>query len=173
MKTHWKQKIVISDITKSITSKHEPVKGTSFKNKGTLRNCVKCQKNKSTITQSIPKKRKFRVQVKWKWKRKLTFDKEQSNMKTSNNQINIEKVKAIAYKRRGRVCILTEAFERKNLKLCEKCSVQKKTIINKVFADLSNEYEDMSGKQHYISNNGIEDSSEYIYADFLSSSKAE
>ena len=123
MKTHWRQKIKISDITKSFTSKHEFLKGTSYKNKGKLRNCAKCQKNKSTGNQSIPHERKFEIHV--KWKRKLTFEEDKTYKKTK-----IEKVKAIAYKRRGRVCILTHVFDRTKLKLCKNCSVQKKTIIN-------------------------------------------
>ena len=41
------------------------------------------------------------------------------------------------------------------------------------FTDHSNEYEDMSGRQNYRSNNVIEDTSEYVYADFIASSKVE
>ena len=64
MRTHWRREMTISDITKSFISKHELVKGTSYKNNGTLRYCSKCQKKESTVNQSIPHERKFKIQVK-------------------------------------------------------------------------------------------------------------
>ena len=102
-----------------------------------------------------------------KWKRKLSFEKNGDN-KSSKQALKKENVKVIKYKRRGRVCIPSKSLNRNTINLCETCSDQKNKILQNELLREIHIYEDMNKVQ-----NNVKDSSEYIYADFISWPKEE